>query len=74
MSWLNRRVEIWKLCKLEREKYKEMIKVGCYASNTGDIEMYCKSLELEREVNEIRARIAILMGNERIKKMGDNDD
>ena len=60
MNWLERRLEIHRLKKNERRKYRQAIQVGCFATNAGDIDMFRKSLELEREVNEIRKQIAEL--------------
>lgn len=62
MSWLERKREIHRLKKAERRKYRQMMQVGCFATNVGDIDMFRKSIELAREVDEIRERIAKLKG------------
>ena len=63
MSWLERRLEIYRFKKAERRKHRQMIQVGCFATNVGDIDMFRKSLELEQEVNEIREQISKLRGD-----------
>lgn len=71
MSWFERKLKIHRLKKLERRKYRQMIQVGCFATNVGDIDMFHKSLELEREVDEIREQIAKL-GSGTCKNVSDS--
>ena len=63
MNWLKRKLEITRLKKLEREKFWEMVSYGSLAQGSEDDAVVRKALDLEREVDELRARIAELRGD-----------
>ena len=63
MNWLKRKLEIRRLKKLEREKFWEMVSYGSLAQGSEDDAVVRKALDLEREVDELRARIAELGGD-----------
>ena len=63
MNWLKRKLEIRRLKKLEREKFWEMVSYGSLAQGSEDDAVGRKALDLEREVDELRARIAELGGD-----------
>ena len=63
MNWLKRKLEIRRLKKLEREKFWEMVSYGSLAQGSEDDAVVRKALDLEREVDELRARIAELRGD-----------
>ncbi len=62
MNWLKRKLEIRKLRKLEREKLWEMMRVSYMASCESPAGSRAEQ-RLEREVDEIRARISELRGD-----------
>lgn len=62
MNWLKHKLEIRKLKKLEREKLWEMMRAG-YEASCGSPAGLRKERQAEREVDEIRARIAELRGD-----------
>ena len=63
MSWFKRKLEIRRLEKIEREKFWEMVCYGNSAQDSEDDAVVRKALDLEREVDELRARIAELRGD-----------
>ena len=62
MSWLKRKLEIRRLKKLHREKLWEMMRAG-YEASCGSPAGLRAEQRLEREVDEIRARIDELRGD-----------
>lgn len=62
MSWLKRKLEIRRLKKLKREKLRAMIRAG-YEASCGSPAGLRDEQRLEREVDELRARIAELRGD-----------
>lgn len=62
MNWLKRKLEIRRLKKLEREKFWEMVRYGSLAQDSEGA-VVRKALDLEHEVDELRARIAELRGD-----------
>jgi hypothetical protein len=63
MNWLKRKLEIRRLKKREREKFWEMVSYRSLAQGSEDDAVVRKALDLEREVDELRARIAELGGD-----------
>ncbi len=57
------KLEIRRLKKLEREKFWEMVRYGSSAQDSEDDAVVRKALDLEHEVDELRARIAELRGD-----------
>ena len=64
MNWLKRKLEIRRLRKLERDKLWEMMRAG-YEASCGSPAGLREERRLEREVDEIRARIYELRGDAR---------
>ena len=62
MNWLKRKLEIRRLKKLERERLRAMMWAG-YEASCGSPAGLRDEQRLEREVDEIRARIAELRGD-----------
>ena len=62
MNWLKRKMEIRRLKKLERAKLHAMMHAG-YQASMGSPAGLRDEQRLEREVDEIRARIAELRGD-----------